>query len=161
MKILSHSEEQTRQIGESLAGMLPVPAVVGLVGTLGAGKTRLIQGIARGCGVRDAEVISPTFVLIHEYPGRIPVFHFDVYRLSDPGEFLELGPEEYFQRPGISVIEWADRVAAFLPEDHLQISLSVIDSTTREITFQTQSQALRQVVEELCRKWEISEGLAR
>lgn len=133
-KLVSHSEEETRRIGEILGGLLPIPSVVGLCGSLGSGKTRLVQGIARGCGVEEAAVISPTFVLIHEYPGRVPVFHFDVYRLRDPEEFLELGPDEYFQRPGISVIEWAERVADYLPADRLDVQLYVVDSTTREIT---------------------------
>lgn len=152
-KLVSRSEEETRRIGEILAKLLPIPSVVGLSGTLGSGKTRLVQGIARGCGVAEAAVISPTFVLIHEYPGRVPVFHFDVYRLRDPAEFLELGPEEYFQRPGISVIEWAERVADYLPPDRLDIYLSVVDSTTREITFNGSEGWPERVVTQILKEW--------
>src|SRR5688500_2638347 len=97
---LSNSEADTERLGKALASVLPDPAIVALNGTLGAGKTRLVQALAVALGVDRHECISPTFVLIHEYAGRLPIYHFDAYRLRDEDEFLELGAEEYFERPG-------------------------------------------------------------
>src|SRR5690349_15184638 len=84
-------ESATDAFGKALAAVLPISAVVGLIGPLGAGKTRLVQAIARAAAVKDGVVASPTFVLVHEYQGRVPIFHFDAYRLAKPEEFLGLG----------------------------------------------------------------------
>src|SRR5579871_5394859 len=89
-------EAATARLGRALADALPAASVVALIGPLGAGKTRLVQAIAAAAGVKDQEVVSPTFVLIHEYRGRVPIYHFDAYRLRDEDEFLQLGPQEYF-----------------------------------------------------------------
>ncbi|MGB9687940.1 tRNA (adenosine(37)-N6)-threonylcarbamoyltransferase complex ATPase subunit type 1 TsaE [Thermogutta sp.] len=156
--LVSTNEETTRKIGELLAGFLSPPSLVGLIGTLGSGKTRLVQGLARGCGVAEAAVISPTFVLIHEYPGRVPVFHFDVYRLKDSEEFLELGVDEYFQRPGICVVEWADRVADALPPERLDVELSIVDSSTRHVILKPLGEHYRQAVEKLTSLWHHHSG---
>ena len=155
---VSNSEETTRKIGELLAGLLSPPSLVGLIGPLGSGKTRFVQGLARGCGVAEAAVISPTFVLIHEYPGKIPVFHFDVYRLKDSEEFLELGVEEYLQRPGICVVEWADRVADVLPPDRLHIELTIVDSSTRRVILRPSNEHYRQVAAKLTSLWHHHSG---
>jgi len=124
-------ESGTEALGAALAGVLPDRAVVALCGTLGAGKTRLVQAIAKACGVDRREVTSPTFVLVQEYHGRRAIYHFDAYRLLGPGEFLELGPEEYYQRDGLVLIEWADRVADCLPKDFLEVRIEVIGDTAR------------------------------
>jgi len=100
----------TDTLGAALSEVLTAGMTVALRGTLGAGKTRLIQAIAAGFNVPRSEVVSPTYVLCHEYDGRLPLYHLDVYRLRDEDEFLELGPEEYFESAGITLIEWADRV---------------------------------------------------
>src|SRR3954467_15471168 len=114
----------TEAFGRRLGGLLFPGAVVALVGRLGAGKTHLTRAIAEGLGVRNpAGVNSPTFVLIQEYPARLPVYHFDAYRLSGPREFAELGVEEYFHGDGVSIIEWADRVEATLPVEQLRIEV--------------------------------------
>lgn len=151
--VVTHSEIETRRLGTVIARCVPRPAVVGLVGTLGAGKTRLVQGIAWGCGVHEASVISPTFVLIHEYPGDVPVFHFDVYRLRDVSEFLELGPEEYFLRPGISVIEWADRIVECLPPQHLIVEAEILTETDRRFLFRPTGEVYRAAVDEILKAW--------
>ncbi len=151
--VITRSEEETRELGAVIARCLPRPAVVGLVGTLGSGKTRLVQGMAHGCGVHEAAVISPTFVLIHEYPGEVPVFHFDVYRLRDVTEFLDLGPEEYFQRPGISVIEWADRVEEHLPPHRLIVEIEVVSETDRCFSFRPRGQEYEKSVAEVIKTW--------
>ena len=129
-------EAATAALGAALARLLPDGAVVGLCGTLGAGKTRLIQAIAEASGVDRRHVVSPTFVLVHEYWGRRPVFHFDAYRLRDDDEFLELGPDEYFESDGVSFIEWADRVAGCLPPDRIEIHIEVVGPDARRFRVQ-------------------------
>src|SRR5215204_4266126 len=117
----------TEAFGRRLGALLFPGAVIALVGQLGAGKTHLTRAIAEGLGVRNpAAVNSPTFVLIQEYPARLPVYHFDAYRLTGPREFAELGVDEYFRGDGVCVVEWADRVAATLPDDHLRIEITIV-----------------------------------
>ncbi len=125
----------TDRLGVALAEVLPAGVVIGLLGTLGAGKTRLVQAVARGLGVAGNTVTSPTFVLLHQYlQGRLPIYHFDAYRLRDDDEFLELGPEEYFEAGGITFIEWADRVSRCLPAERLEIKIEVTGETERTFT---------------------------
>lgn len=131
-KFLSTSEEDTRRLGAALAKVLPAGTTVALVGTLGAGKTRLVQAIAEACGVPADTVVSPTFVLCQEYHGRRSVYHMDAYRLRDDDEFLQLGPEEYFESDGITLIEWADRVTDCLPPDRIEVHIKVAGHTSRE-----------------------------
>jgi tRNA threonylcarbamoyladenosine biosynthesis protein TsaE len=129
------SEEDTDRLGAALAEVLPPGTVVALIGTLGAGKTRLVLAVATALGVPRDAVTSPTFVLVNEYrQGRTPIFHFDTYRLKDDDEFLALGPEEYFDSTGITFVEWADRVADLLPAERIEITLEVTGDTTREVT---------------------------
>jgi tRNA threonylcarbamoyladenosine biosynthesis protein TsaE len=129
-------ESATRALGHALAEALPDNTVAALCGTLGAGKTRLVQAIAEGCGVDRREVVSPTFVLIQEHHGRRPIFHIDAYRVRDEDEFQALGPEEYFDRGGLVLIEWADRVPGCLPPDRVEIAIEVTGAQSRrfEIT---------------------------
>src|SRR3954469_24957134 len=132
---ISNNERDTERLGAALASVLPPGTVVALIGPLGAGKTRLVQAVATSFGVPPGRVTSPTFVLVNEYTGgRLPVYHFDTYRLKDDDEFLNLGPEEYFDSGGITFIEWADRVAALLPADRLEITIEVTSETTRRFT---------------------------
>jgi tRNA threonylcarbamoyladenosine biosynthesis protein TsaE len=117
--------------------------VVGLIGTLGAGKTRLVQAVATALGVPVGSVTSPTFVLVNEYRGgSIPVYHFDTYRLKDEDEFLALGPDEYFESAGLTFVEWADRVAELLPKERVEIKFEVIDECKRRITIDATSPQL-------------------
>ena len=129
-------ESATERLGIALAKSLPRPAVIALNGTLGAGKTRLVQAIALGLGMDSSQVTSPTFVLLHEYPGETPIFHFDAYRLRSEDEFWQLGAEEYLSgdASGIVVIEWADRVAGCLPDERFEISIEVTGPTRRRFT---------------------------
>jgi tRNA threonylcarbamoyladenosine biosynthesis protein TsaE len=132
---IANDERDTARFGAALAGALPPSTVIALIGTLGAGKTRLVQAVAEAFGVPSGRVTSPTFVLINEYKGgRLPVYHFDTYRLKDSDEFLDLGPEEYFESGGIVFVEWADRVAELLPVERLEIRIEVTGPTTRRIT---------------------------
>ncbi len=129
----AHDLTQTDEIGRILAAALRPGTVVALNGTLGAGKTRLVEAVAAALGVPKEDVTSPTFVLIQEYrQGRMPIFHFDAYRLRDEDEFAELGPEEYFDSAGVSFVEWADRVAGALPRHHWEIQITHLGATARQ-----------------------------
>lgn len=115
--------DDTFRLGVSIGRKLPAGSVVALYGSLGAGKTCLTQGIARGLGVpEDLPVVSPTFTLANEYPGRTPLFHLDVYRI-DGEEFLAAGLDEYFDRQGVTVVEWAERIGGELPDSRLEVEL--------------------------------------
>ena len=135
-RFVARNEADTRRLGAALAEVLPPGTTVALVGTLGAGKTRLVQALAEACGVPHETVVSPTFVLCQPYHGRRTLFHLDAYRLADDDEFLELGPEEYFESDGLTLIEWADRVSRCLPPERLEIHIHVTGETERtfEIT---------------------------
>ena len=105
--------------------------MIGLIGQLGAGKTRLVRAIAEALGVDREAISSPTFVLIHEYEGRVPVYHFDAYRLNSPDAFDDLGVADYWDRGGVCLVEWADRVRELLPESSWMITLTVTGPTSR------------------------------
>lgn len=117
------SEQETEQLGERIGQTAKPGTVIALIGDLGTGKTTLTKSIARGLGVTET-VTSPTFNIIREYrSGRIPLYHFDVYRIADPDEMFELGYEEYFYSDGICVVEWADIIEELLPEDAVIIHI--------------------------------------
>jgi len=128
---LALDTDDTDRLGHALAHCLPETAVLALEGTLGAGKTRLVQALAAGCDIEPGMVTSPTFVLCQPHQGTRILYHLDAYRIHDLGEFLELGVEEYFEGPGLTVIEWADRVAACLPDDYLRVRIEVTGETQR------------------------------
>lgn len=120
----THSEEEMLALGELLAKTLPRRGVVLLTGNLGAGKTTLTKGIVRGLGVAgEGEVSSPTFTLIHEYGDPVRVYHIDLYRLEEPRELATLGLDEIFERNALVVVEWADKFAAWMPEDAIHVSI--------------------------------------
>jgi len=133
LTLQSDSLAETRRIGRALADCLDVGDVVALDGDLGAGKTHLVQAIAERLGVDGEEVHSPTFVIIQEYDGRIPVCHIDAYRLNDLDEFLELGADELVGGECLSLIEWANRVDAVLPRDRVTVRISVSGETSRTL----------------------------
>lgn len=125
----------TDDFGRRLGAVLFPGAVVGLTGDLGAGKTFLCRAICAGLGVRNLAVVnSPTFVLIQEYRGRLPVYHFDTYRLTSPREFAELGSDEYLAGDGVCLIEWADRVIEYLPAERLTLALAHAGPEARTLT---------------------------
>ncbi len=124
----------TMAFGHRLAGLLFPGAVVALVGPLGAGKTHLVRAIAEGLGIADSRVVnSPTFVLIQEYAARLPLYHFDTYRLPDPAAFADLGPHEYFEGNGVCLVEWADKVTACLPAEYLRITIAITGEISRRL----------------------------
>lgn len=149
---LAEDEEATARLGAALAEALPAGTTIALKGTLGAGKTRLVQAIALALGVAEGEVVSPTFVLVGEYQGRRPIYHFDAYRLRDDDEFLELGPDEYFESEGLTFVEWADRVEACLPADRIEIRIEAHGPTSRLFHIHATSDDLNEVVEDVRRR---------
>ncbi|SHK67604.1 tRNA (adenosine(37)-N6)-threonylcarbamoyltransferase complex ATPase subunit type 1 TsaE [Desulforamulus aeronauticus] len=146
----SFSSEETRQFGEKMALLLQAGDIICLNGDLGAGKTAFSQGVARGLGV-TSHVTSPTFTLINEYEGRLPLYHFDVYRLGDSEEMADLGYEEYFYGPGVCLVEWAELVEDVLPEERLDITLLKDEEAeeVRLIKFTPRGQRYKHLVEEM------------
>jgi tRNA threonylcarbamoyladenosine biosynthesis protein TsaE len=124
------SEEETARLGRAIAELVEPGTVIGLVGPLGAGKTRLVRAIAEALGVDPVAISSPTFVLIQEYDGCLPVYHFDTYRLPSPEAFEDLGAADYWN-DGVSLVEWADRVPGLLPERRWTIALEPTGPTAR------------------------------
>jgi tRNA threonylcarbamoyladenosine biosynthesis protein TsaE len=132
LDFISHSETQTRRLGARLAALLKPSDVLALVGDLGSGKTRWAQGVCQGLEVVEP-VISPTFTLVNEYQGRYPVYHIDLYRITDTSEVLTFGFEDYLHGSGISLIEWADRASDFLPNNYLTVELYYLEETKRRV----------------------------
>jgi tRNA threonylcarbamoyladenosine biosynthesis protein TsaE len=148
----------TERFGRRLAGLLFPGAVVALVGPLGAGKTHLVRSVAEGLGIPDSRVVSsPTFVLIQEYAARLPIYHFDAYRLRGPQEFADLGVHEYFEGNGVCLVEWADRVQAILPPEHLRISIAVTGETARRVKVEGFGEKYGALVQALARAESSSE----
>jgi tRNA threonylcarbamoyladenosine biosynthesis protein TsaE len=145
----ARDEEATAALGRAMAELLPGGTVVALCGTLGAGKTRLVQAIAEACGIDRREVVSPTFVLIQEHHGRRTVYHLDAYRLRDEEEFLALGPEEYFESDGLTLIEWADRVASCLPDERCEVDIQVTGEQSRRIVVRALGERCAKVLPQL------------
>jgi tRNA threonylcarbamoyladenosine biosynthesis protein TsaE len=132
--VVSHSVEETAAIGESLGKLLRPGDFIALAGDLGAGKTHFTQGVARGLGVSpDICVASPSYTLLNEYTGRIPLYHFDLYRLDGDGDIRDLGFDEYFSGRGVCVVEWADRLVSELPEEYLRIEFILTGDTERRM----------------------------
>ncbi len=126
--------EETENFGFWLGHSAMAGDVICLDGDLGAGKTTLTQSIARGLEVPSSYYItSPSFAILHEYPGRLPLYHMDFYRLTDSGDIIDLGFEEYFYLDGVTVIEWPERAGDILPEDRLTLSLLIESEASRKV----------------------------
>lgn len=125
------SEAETDRLAGALAEMIRPGTVIGLVGPLGAGKTRFTRALAERLGVDPGAIASPTFVLIHEYEGTIPVYHFDTYRLKSADEFEALGVNDYWDAGGVCVVEWADRVDDRLPADRWTVRIEPLGPSAR------------------------------
>ncbi|OGP63237.1 MAG: tRNA (adenosine(37)-N6)-threonylcarbamoyltransferase complex ATPase subunit type 1 TsaE [Deltaproteobacteria bacterium RBG_13_49_15] len=128
------SPEQTRAIGRKLGEAVKSGAVIALTGDLGSGKTVFVKGIADGIGKSDEdEVTSPSFALIHEYAGRLPLFHVDLYRIENRSDIGELGLEEILESGGVVAIEWADRIGKEALGDHIHAHFEMTDDASRDI----------------------------
>ena len=156
---IAKDEQDTARLGRALANVLPDGTVVALCGPLGAGKTRLVQAFAEARGVPRDLVTSPTFVLLQHYGSSDrPIHHFDVYRIADEDEFLQLGPEEYFESTGVTFVEWADRVASVLPEEHLVIRITIESPNSRRFEIHGIGPGMRETVQRLANELEVQDG---
>ncbi len=142
----THSSDETMQLGEKLASLLKPGDVLTLEGDLGAGKTTFTKGLARGLGVKRT-VNSPTFTIVKEYEGRLPLYHMDVYRLENSDE--DIGFDEYFHGEGITVVEWATFIEDFLPTERLNVKISYQEGDSRVIEFTSNSYHYESIVNEL------------
>ena len=145
MEYLSRSPEETEHIGEELGRTLHAGSVVAYRGGLGMGKTAFTRGLARGLGCRG-RVTSPTFTIVNEYSGDIPLFHFDMYRLGGEDELFDIGWEDYLTRGGVCAVEWSEQVSGALPEDAVWVDIARGDNENDRIITITGG-------EELCRYW--------
>jgi tRNA threonylcarbamoyladenosine biosynthesis protein TsaE len=127
----SNSPADTDRLAAALVALLPERATIALCGTLGAGKTRFVQGLAAAVGIDPAEVTSPTFVLCQSHTGARRLSHLDAYRLHDADEFRELGVDELYTEPALTLIEWADKVEPALPDSYLLIRIEVTGEQSR------------------------------
>jgi tRNA threonylcarbamoyladenosine biosynthesis protein TsaE len=132
MNLISESPEETQRFGEHLGRLAQPGDLFLLVGSLGTGKTCLTQGIAWGLGI-EGYATSPSFVVINQYRGRLPLYHIDLYRLDRIEEVIELGLDDYLYGEGVSVVEWAEKALAVLPKEHLLIEMSFISDTSRNL----------------------------
>jgi len=134
---LSNSPSDTKTLGERIGKYLEPGAVIALTGELGCGKTLLTRGICAGLGVPLRQVNSPTFILVNEYHGRLPVFHMDLYRLGDAADVVDIGLLDYLARAesGVIIIEWAEKILSLLPAEHLQIRFEILSARKRNISF--------------------------
>jgi len=145
-------EAATAALGAVLAELLPDGTTVALRGTLGAGKTRLVQAVAEAAGVDRRDVASPTFVLVHEHHARRTIYHLDAYRIADLDEFEQLGPDEYFESPALTLVEWADRVEPCLPRERIDVHIEVTGEHTRRFEIRAVGEHIAFVVEQLARR---------
>lgn len=134
MQIITRNPNQTIKLGMAISGLLQKGDILALFGNLGSGKTTLVKGIAKGLRVKSRIVNSPSFVLLKEYGGRLPLYHFDFYRIEKPEETYGIGLEEFLFGKGVCVIEWADRIRRILPKQYLRLNLKFLDKDRRKIS---------------------------
>ncbi len=145
----SRSPEETRALAARLGGWLKAGDVVVLNGELGAGKTEFVHGLAAGLAVPPQMVASPSFTLVHEYPGMVPLVHIDLYRLEDLPPSMLPEPEEYLAGAQVVAVEWARRLAPLLPGDYLEVDLEILGENDRRITFTGRGPRSRELVRRL------------
>ncbi|MBR1842606.1 MAG: tRNA (adenosine(37)-N6)-threonylcarbamoyltransferase complex ATPase subunit type 1 TsaE [Oscillospiraceae bacterium] len=132
MTYFTKSEAETSALGAELASRLAPGAVIAMYGDLGAGKTAFTRGLASGLGLKS-RVSSPTFTIVNEYLGRIPLFHFDMYRLKDADELFEIGWEDYLARGGVCVVEWSENVEGAFPPETIVVKIEKTGENERSI----------------------------
>ncbi len=148
LELTSHNPEQTQKFGVSIGEVALPGDIFLLVGGLGVGKTCLTQGIAWGLSIKEYAV-SPSFVLVRELYGRLPLYHIGLYRLDRIEEILELGLDEYLYGSGVCVVEWAEKGLAMLPAEHLLIEISYLSDTERSFQLKPSGQRYREILEQL------------
>lgn len=134
-EVTTESEQQTQELAKKYAGKLEAGDVVCLDGQLGVGKTQFVKGLSSYFGIDPEQVHSPTFTLIHEYEGTLPIYHFDCYRIENPSEVLEIGAEEYLYGEGVSIIEWPKKIAPFVPKYAHWIRIESLGPSKRKFIF--------------------------
>jgi len=147
MQITSKSESETMELGRKLAGHVKEGDIICLLGDLGSGKTTFAKGFAEGLEVDQRKVNSPTFVLMNVYEGKLPVYHFDLYRLEGGAAMETVGFDEFLYGDGVSLIEWADKMGEFTPQEYLQVKFTHRDEHTRVIEVVAQGQRYQQLCE--------------
>ncbi|MGE4357276.1 MAG: tRNA (adenosine(37)-N6)-threonylcarbamoyltransferase complex ATPase subunit type 1 TsaE [Candidatus Omnitrophota bacterium] len=148
-KFITKNEIETKKIGKELGKNLVSGDIIALMGELGAGKTVLVKGIAQSLGIPAQLINSPSFVLIREYPAKINLYHFDLYRLKNLNEIETLGWEEYLSKKGILIIEWAERMRDILPEEYLCVKMKILDTREREIKLIPHGERYRKLLNKL------------
>jgi len=133
MEYITTSAEETETVGRALAGTLTAGTLLALRGDLGAGKTAFVRGLAAGLGC-EGRVTSPTFTIVNEYEGKLPLFHFDLYRLEGEDELYDIGFDEYLARGGVCAVEWSERAPEAMAAAQVQVTISRLDVSTRRIT---------------------------
>ena len=147
----SNSPVATSGLGKRIGERLKAGSVIALIGELGCGKTLLARGICAGLGVPLRQVNSPTFVLVNEYQGKLPVFHMDLYRLEGIAEGFEIGILDYLGRAGsgVIVVEWAEKILSLLPDDHLKIEFDILSARKRQIILSASGDRFSDLFKEL------------
>lgn len=154
LEVNTESSEETLRLGQVLGNLLQKGSVVALLGELGTGKTVLAKGLAKGLGVQnEREITSPSFVLVNEYHGRIPVYHLDLYRLQSAEQIEDLDWEEFISGSGVTIVEWAEKAARLLPPDRIDVHLRWVSLQERKLVFIGKGQGGREAVVHLGGKW--------
>lgn len=149
--VQTKGEKKTLELGEKIGRKISSPFFLALVGELGSGKTIFTKGVAKGIGV-SGTVRSPSFILINQYEGTVPLYHFDLYRLKEPRELFQIGYQEYFYAPeGIVIVEWADRIRQLLPPEYLEVIFEIKNLNLREITLLPRGERYTRFVEQIKR----------
>lgn len=158
----TESPDETQALGEKLGQTLKQGDVIALIGDLGTGKTCLTQGIARGIGIAPNEIVSsPSYILINEYSGAIPIYHIDLYRLENSEEIAELGLSEYVEGDGICIIEWAERMADALPDTCIKIHITLGETNVSGNYNETDASISQSLADENIRHIQIQHPLPR
>ena len=153
LDLLLSSPGETESFGDTIGQLLRGGEVLALIGELGAGKTALVRGIVAGLGAPAASVTSPTFLLVHEYQGRLPIIHIDLYRLRRPEEIEAIGLSEYLMGDATVAIEWADRFSQLLPDDRLEVRLVHRTRTTRSALLEARGSRSRSLLTRIKKVW--------
>ena len=148
LELISHSPEQTQRLGIHIGELALGGDIFLLVGSLGAGKTCLTQGIAWGLGINEY-TLSPSFVIVRELHGRLPLYHIDLYRLDHIAEIAELGLDDYLYGNGVCVVEWAEKGLTLLPTEHLLIQISYLPDNERSFQLKPNGKRYREIVTQL------------
>jgi len=149
LSYLSHNEEQTIKFGKVLAKSLKPGDIICLSGELGSGKTTLVKGIAEGLHINASKVHSPTFVLMNFYEGKLPVYHFDLYRIEGAQDISLLGYEEFFYGDGVSVVEWSEKLGNLAPKDYLKVQMYHKGESTRMLKISYVGKAHKELIERI------------